>query len=208
MPALAIVSPSPLRPTTSAVCPARSAAASPIASGAGAPSSPTRKSARSLAESMPTSVAASVLAPVGDERHGGRRAAKHMRRGDDETASPDDARGEDMAPAEHRDGRCADLVDERRHAVGVGAQRVGCAIGFGTAHATSLLQAMRCATLDRDRCRRIRRTAERTCPLGALARRLQGLPVAARRRRAFSTRPDRDGAVRRAAPSTRRAGGA
>ena len=66
-PALAIVSPSPLRPTAIAKWPARTGVAGVAANGARAPSSARRNSARSVDESMPTSVAAR-LAPAASTR--------------------------------------------------------------------------------------------------------------------------------------------
>ena len=109
MPALAIVSPSPLRPTAIAKWPARTGAARRRRAARNARRRSARRNrARSVDESMPTSVAARLApaAPTSVSAAGVRRktcAAVTTRPG-----APDAARGDRAAPAEDGDGAGAD----------------------------------------------------------------------------------------------------
>ena len=83
-------------------------------------------SARSVAESMPTSVAATTRYRRADQRHGRRCAPKHVRRGDDEAAAPGHARAEARGGGRARrpySHRPASTIAAMRSRMGANADR-------------------------------------------------------------------------------------
>ena len=217
MPALAIASPSPLRPTAIAKWPAWTPAASPSATGGNRALVGEAKQGEVGRRVDADQRRLDALAVGADQRDRRRRAAKDVRRGDDEAGPPDDRRTRQRARRPmHGDGAGADAVDDLGDPVRVGAERIG---GGGGVHGRGV--AMRRWPKGTPRLAAANPpNGGAACPLGRepgvrceppIARRARPVQARCRRsgvRRPVSARPDRDSAARRAAPSRRRAGAA
>ena len=175
MPALAIASPSPLRPTAIAAWPARSRAASPSGERReGAPSVRRGETARCRSPSRCRRASPRALLPLGADQ----RAAAGVRRKTcaavtTRPGAPDHRRRQDV-PRRPSTAKVAAPTARRARRCGRSGQRSGSAarVGFGSAHAG--VTCDRCEARPKIRAcrrRRIRRTAERTCAeLGRCAR--------------------------------------